>query len=293
MIMAYETIVAVFDTAEHARAAVSALKAGGFHDEDLSIVDRSRFEGGGSGAASEGTREPGLWGRLFGGDVYKHEADVYGQTVQEGGTVVSLRVPNNEVAHATGILDLHHPIDVHDRAVTSGIAPAARVDSAAKWSAAAPMAAQQSVAVTPKLAEAHDDMLRLAEEQLQVGKEMIETGRTRVRRFTTEREVAQDVTLHEEHAEVFRRAVSEPAAFADVDWADSEIEVTESAEHALVNKTARVVEEIALRKVGTDHVETLHEKLRRQQAEVLRVDTAGKPIDSRGAAGSAGGQRTL
>ena len=290
--MAYETIVAVFDTAEHARAAVDALKAGGFHDEDISIVDQSRFAGAGSDATSGSAREPGLWGRLFGGDVYKHEADVYGQTVQEGGTVVSLRVLDSEVAHATGILDLHHPIDVHDRAVTSGIAPAARVESA-RAATAAPMAAQQSVAVTPKVAATHDDALRLAEEQLQVGKEMVETGRTRVRRFTTEREVAQDVTLHEEHAEVFHRAISEPAAFADVDWADSEIEVTETAEHALVNKTARVVEEIALRKVGTDHVETLHEKLRRQQADVVRVDATGRPMDQRDAAGSAAGRRPL
>ncbi len=288
--MAYETIVAVFDTPEHAKATVSALKAGGFHGEDISLIDRDRLAGG--SASDGGVREPGLWGRLFGSDVYRHEADVYGQTVQEGGTVVSMRVLDSEVAHATGILDLHHPIDVNDRAVTSGVAPVARVESA-RAAAAAPMTAQQSVAVTPKIAAAHDDVLRLAEEQLQVGKGMVETGRTRVRRFTTEREVAQDVTLHEEHAEVFRRAVSEPAAFADVDWADSEIEVSETAEHALVNKTARVVEEIALRKVGTDHVETLHEKLRRQQAEVVRVDTTGKPIEQRGAVSGAAGPRTL
>ncbi len=290
MTMAYETIVAVFDTAEHARAAVNALKAGGFHDEDISIIDRNRLSDG--GATNGGTREPGLWGRLFGGDVYKHEADVYGQTVQEGGAVASMRVLASEVAHATGILDLHHPIDVNDRAVTSGIAPAAHVASA-RATTAVPMAAQQAVAVTPKVAATHDDVLRLAEEQLQVGKEMVETGRTRVRRFTTEREVAQDVTLHEEHAEVFRRAVSEPAAFADIDWADSEIEVTETAEHALVNKTARVVEEIALRTVGADHVETLHEKLRRQQAEVVRVDATGKPIEQRGAASGAADRHTL
>ncbi len=286
--MAYETIVAVFDTAEHAKAAVAALKAGGFHDSDISIVDRSRL----GASADRSLKEPGMWNRLFGGDVYKHEADVYGQTVQEGGTVVSLRVLDSEVAHATGILDLHHPVNVPDRAVTSGIAPAARVESAAKAIAAVPLAATQSVAVTPKIAQTNNDVLRLAEEQLQVGKERVETGQTRVRRFTTEREVAQDVTLHEEHAEVFRRAVSEPAAFADVDWGDKEIEVTETAEHALVNKTARVVEEIALKKVGTEHVETLHEKLRRQQAEVVRVDASGKPIERRDAAGSAAGSRT-
>ena len=44
------------------------------------------------------------------------------------------------------------------------------------------------------------------------------------------------------------------------------------------NKTARIVEEIGLKKVGTDHVETIHEKLRRQQAEVITVGADGKPI---------------
>ena len=79
---------------------------------------------------------------------------------------------------------------------------------------------------------------------------------------------------------MLRRAVSEPAPFKDVDWADSEIEVVETAEHALVTKTARVVEEIGLKKVGVDHVETIREKLRRQQAQVDRRDAAGKPIAS-------------
>jgi Domain of unknown function (DUF2382) len=48
------------------------------------------------------------------------------------------------------------------------------------------------------------------EEQLEVGKRMVETGKTRVRRFVTEREVSADVTLHEEHADVLRWAVTDP-----------------------------------------------------------------------------------
>jgi Domain of unknown function (DUF2382) len=119
-----------------------------------------------------------------------------------------------------GILDLHRPIDVQDRAVTSGIATSATVDSAARAIAESPIAAVQKVAVTPKVAETHDEVLRRAEEQLQVGKKNLETGRTRVRRFTTEREVAEDVTLHEEHAEVLRRAITEPVKAADLDWSD-------------------------------------------------------------------------
>jgi len=123
-------------------------------------------------------------------------------------------------------------------------------------------------------------VLRLAEEQLQVGKRLVESGQTRVRRFVTERPVSADVTLHEEHAEVLRRAITDPRYIGQVDWADSAIEVRESAEQALVGKTARVVEEVALRKIGSDHVETIHDKIRRQQVEIERLGPDGKPLPS-------------
>lgn len=273
--MTFETLVAAFDTKEHATAAVNALKAGGFHPDDISVFDDARLAV--VGKSTTAPKPAGLWQRLFGEDLNKYEATVYGDTVNQGGTVVSVRVPEDQVAHASGILDLHRPIDIHDRAVTTGVAPAAHVETATKAIAARPIAADQSVAVTPKQAQIHGDSLRLAEEQLQVGKKMVETGRTRVRRFTTEQDVSEDVTLHEEHAEVMRKALSKPAELGEIDWADQEIEVVETKEQALVNKTARVVEEISLRTKGDDHVETIHEKLRRQQAEIEQVDSTGKP----------------
>jgi uncharacterized protein (TIGR02271 family) len=266
--MAYQTVVAAFDTPAHAQAAVEALKAGGFHADDISMFDKSRV----------GLREPGLWQRIFGGGLAQHEADVYSQSLEHGGMVVSVRVPDSEVAHATGILDIHRPIDVKDRAITTGLAPAAKVEAAAAAIAAKPIEIEQKVAVSPKLAEAHDEVLRLAEEQLQVGKRMVETGLTRVRRFVTEKEVSADVTLHEEHAEVLRRAVADPKYIGDIDWADSTIEIRETAEQALVSKTARVVEEVGLRKIGSDHVETVHDKIRRQQVEIERLGADGRPL---------------
>jgi uncharacterized protein (TIGR02271 family) len=215
---------------------------------------------------------------MFGGGLAEHEADVYTQSLERGGMVVSVRVPDSEVAHATGILDIHRPIDVHDRAITTGLAPVAKVEAAVASIAAAPIAAVQKVAVSPKLAEAHDAVLRLAEEQLDVGKRMVETGKTRVRRFVTEREISADVTLHEEHADVLRRAVTDPKYIGEIDWADSTIEVVETAEQALVSKTARVVEEVGLKKIGSDHVETIRDKVRRQQVEIERLGPDGRPL---------------
>jgi uncharacterized protein (TIGR02271 family) len=132
--------------------------------------------------------------------------------------------------------------------------------------------------VSDQLAETHEEVLRLAEEQLEVGKRMVEIGKTRIRRFVTEREVSADVTLHEERAELLRRAVTERVDVGDIDWADRTIEVVETAEQALVNKRARIVEEVGLRMTGTDHVETVHDKVRRQQVEIERLDASGRPL---------------
>jgi uncharacterized protein (TIGR02271 family) len=207
--MAYETLVAVYDTPQHADAAVKALKTAGFHESDISVFTNQRLMTG-KKTLAEGVKQPGFWQRLFGDDVYEHEAKLYGQSIEDGGVVVSVRVPESEVAHASAVLDIHRPVDVHDRAVTLGLAPAAKVETIENKIAEVPLAAVQTVAVTPKLAAAMPEVLRLAEEQLNVGKEMVETGRTRVRRFVTEKEVAANVTLHDEHAEVVRKAISDP-----------------------------------------------------------------------------------
>jgi uncharacterized protein (TIGR02271 family) len=275
--MGYETLVAVYDTEAHAEAAVKALKAAGFAESDISVFDSARLKAGRT-SLSPGLKEAGLWHRLFGTDVHEHEANIYGQTLEDGGVVISVRAPENEVAHASAVLNIHRPVDVHDRAVTSGVAPAAHVEAVEKRLAAVPLAAMQQVAVSPKLAAAQPDVLRLAEEQLEVGKQMAETGRTRIRRFVTEREAAANVTLHEEHAEVLRKAISDPKYVAEIDWADGTIEIIETAEHALVNKTARIVEEVSLRKIGSDHVETIRDKIRRQQVEIERIGPDGKVI---------------
>jgi uncharacterized protein (TIGR02271 family) len=286
--MNYETIVAVFDTRAHADAAVKALRAGGFANADISMFDEERLASG----KKQAIKEAGLWQRLFGRDVHRHEAAVYNQAIERGGCVVSARVLDREVAHAIAILDLHRPVDVHDRAVTTGTAPAAHVAAVEKKIEKMPLAAKQQVAVSPKLAEAHEEVLQLAEEQLQVGKKMVESGRTRVRRYVTERPVSADVTLHEEHAELIRKAIDDPKFVGSIDWADKQIEMTETAEQALVNKTARIVEEVALKKIGKDHVETISDKIRRQQVEVEHLGPDGKPIRQQTASSSTTARQT-
>jgi len=111
-------------------------------------------------------------------------------------------------------------------------------------------------------------VLQLAEEHLDVTKRQVETGKARIRRFVIEEPVESQVTLHEEHVAMLRRPVTDGGAIKDVDWTDKTIEITETAERAVISKIARIVEEVVVRRQGSDHVETVRDKVRRQQVEI-------------------------
>jgi uncharacterized protein (TIGR02271 family) len=279
--MTYEKIVTIYDTRANAEKAATVLRAAGYND--ISLFDQKTLET--HDADDVEVREPGLWRRLFGRTVLDHEATVYGRTVENGGVLVTVRVATNNVARVMGLLETHNPVDVVKRAATVGALPATLVAKAAAGvgMAGAAVAAATSAplsaaarAVAATTTPSVPDVIRLAEEQLNVGKRLVQEGSTRIRRFVTERPVEASVTLHEEHANVLRRAITDPGYIADVDWADKTIEVNESTEQAVVSKNSRGVEEVVVRKEGTDRVETVKDKIRRQELEVERLDRDGK-----------------
>lgn len=59
--------------------------------------------------------------------------------------------------------------------------------------------------------ESEEDILRLAEERLEVGKRLVSEGSTRVRRYTVTDEVTENISLHEQHADIFRRPLMKTA----------------------------------------------------------------------------------
>jgi uncharacterized protein (TIGR02271 family) len=270
--MAYEKVVTVYNTVDKAKEALRVLQASGFHPDEISLMDRSAL-------GNAPTQESGLWRRIFGKNVWDHEAAVYGRTLREGGAILSVRVPHEEVARAMTILDVHDPVDMHEKAASYGIpVPAAAAALVTPPSIPAPAkAAAATAGAGTKMDTGKDEVVRLSEEQLNVGKRLFETGTTRIRRYVVEKPVEAQVTLHEEHAEVARRAVSDPSYVQDVDWTDRTIDVTETAEQAVVNKTARVAEEVVIRKGGSDRVETVRDTVRRQQVDVERTPKNPNP----------------
>jgi stress response protein YsnF len=256
--MNYEKIVTLYDTAEHAEAARRNLEASGFVPGDISLISSKTLA-----LAGDKLREPGLWHRLFGRDIQQYEANVYGRSVESGGVVLTVRVPEADVARATKILNAHQAVDLLKRAEQEGqIATAPALKPAAVRPAPATIAAG---------VVSGEDVLALAEEQINVGKRLVQGGTTRIRRFIVETPVEQQVTLHEEHARVLRRAAADPNYLRNIDWTDKTIEITETAEEAVVTKSVHVAEEVVIQKEGSDHVQTLRDKVRRQQVEVERI----------------------
>jgi len=254
---AWEKVVSVYDTTDKAKAALNVLKNSGIDTSDVSIIDKKTL---GTGIDHQ---HVGLWRRLFGENVWDHEAAVYGDTVQRGGAILSVRGPQERTAKIMSILDAHQPVDVHDHAARIG----ADVPIEAKALVTAPGA-------TPGARK--DEVLRLAEEQMNVGKQAFETGTTRVRRFVTERPVEAQVNLHEEHAKVVRRAITDPNYIADIDWSDKEYTVEETSERPVISKRARVIEEVTVGKEGLDRTETVRDTVRRQQVEIDKLDPTKK-----------------
>jgi len=249
--MAYEKIVAAYDKTGKAKEAAHALEASGFPSSDISLLNRDTL------SAAE-VRESGIWRRLFGRNVGDNESLVYSRTIESGGALLTLRAPDTEIPRAMKILDVHSPVNVNDRAASYGSS-----SMSAKTASVTPSSTER----TPVT----EEVLRLAEEQLDVGKRVVEIGKARIRRFIVEKPVESQVTLHEEHAAMMRRAVNDPGNLKDVDWSDKTFEITETAEQAVINKTAHIAEEVVIRVEGSDHVETVRDTIRRQQVELERT----------------------
>ena len=125
-----------------------------------------------------------------------------------------------------------------------------------------------------------EEVFSLAEEELNVGKHLIPGGITRIHRFVTNTPVEAQITLHEEHVQVVRRAISDPESVRDIDWAEKTIEVTDTVEEPVTTKSVHIAEEVVIRKQGIDRVETVRDQIRRQQIEVERLPPSEPPLRS-------------
>lgn len=127
------------------------------------------------------------------------------------------------------------------------------------------------------LGAGREEAVPIVEERVRVGKREIDRGGVRVRTYMVERPVEQDVTLHEERVEVERRPVDRDVGTLPEDaFRERTIEVSATGEEAVVQKDARVIEEVVVRKDEQDRTETVRDTVRKTEVEVEDTRTGKK-----------------
>ena len=291
-----ETIVAVFDTSEHAAAAVRDLEqagipasaitqhAGATSTEAEPVLGSPSQTGLGTSTTVSGDplEQRGFWSSLFGAEPeYGHDTTVYDRSLESGSTVVTVRGSAGHLDKVLDILERHHPIDIDERAAAYGMAQTRPI--ATGPIVKGPIVTGASTAKTETggagygrtgvgAVSGEPGTLSLSEETFAVGKRAVNRGTTRVRRYVVETPVEETVSLRDERVTVERRPVTDGRPVTNADFSDKTIEMTETAEEAVISKQARVREEVVIRKDATEHSETIRDTVRREDVEITRDD---------------------
>ncbi len=260
--------ICLFHHRDNAAAAIRDLESAGFSRNSLTVLygsnstttDTSGGAGYSSGQnyASESTY--GGTSELTSFGVPERDRAHLHDGLNSGGVVIGLEAAGNRANEIERIFHKH---------------AAGKIDEASDNRAnyAAPGAAAAAAAAIPARSAASEDLaIPVVEEELEVGKREVERGGVRVYRHVVEQPVSETVNLREEHAFVQRRPVDRPVTDADLRASDQTIELTETAEEAVVSKTARVVEEVHVGKEATEHTETIRDTVRRTEVDVEPVE---------------------
>lgn len=268
-----QSVVGLFNSFTEANSAKQSLIKQGFSAKDVVV---SAHEGdmpadiSTSSSASATSSQSGggfmqgvenFFSDLF-GNSDSDSAGHYSEAVRRGGAVVSVTVDD----------------DTQSDTVRSTLASVGAVnieDRVAAWRDTGYTGYQKaSPAYTAdQVAEERTRVIPVIQEDLEVGKRQVDLGSVRVVSRVVETPVSESVTLREEHATIERRPVDRPASAADLNGLqDQSIEVRQTAEKAVVSKTAHVVEEIVVGKKETTHTEQIADTVR---STVVDVDRTG------------------
>jgi len=107
------------------------------------------------------------------------------------------------------------------------------------------------------------------EENVEISKQQVRTGGAYIRARVVEKPIEETVNLREEHLNIERKPVDRPANSTDFDtFKEGAIELEEHAEVPVVNKQARVVEEITVNKEVSERTETVRDTVRKTEVDI-------------------------
>lgn len=275
------TLVGIFDDFNEAQKAVQQLTAAGVKQGAISIARNDGGKGyttyGGENSTdyttgtSIGDGIANFFDSLFGTDVNNDddERHIYAESVRRGSTIVTVNADDATVDRAADILNDAGAVDVDRRAAYY------RQSGFQKFDRSAPLYDENKARTErAEYANQGEVALPVIEEQLAVGKRVVQRGGVRIHSRVTERPVEESINLREENITVDRRPVDRAVTDADINAARAEdFTVRTQAEEAVVGKQARIVEEVVVGKETTERTETVRDTVKRTDVEVEEIDT--------------------
>lgn len=264
------TLSAFFDSRSDAESAVQQLKDAGIPSDSVRLVPGYESDSDKSAAATD--ERGGFWHTLESFFFADDDRATYAEGLRRGGFLVSVSGLNEtqyETVH--DILDDEGSIDIDERA--DQWRNEGWDSNAALANSTYDRSAGQATAPTARTADAlnnglRDETIPVVEENLRVGKRDVNNGSVRVRAYTVETPVSENLSLRDENVTIDRKSVDRPLTVADRAFQDRTISAEEHHEEAVVSKDARVVEEIGIRKTAADRTETINDTVRKTEVEV-------------------------
>lgn len=261
------TVVGLFDSRSNAGAATQELIQKGFLREHIDVSNRRIGETNNStqiAVTETGVSESigNFFNSLFGSD--KKTASNYTNAAGNADAIISVQVDSPQRAmEAAAILDRHGAIDIDGR-----------LEQNNQTGGQQNLAGTSAATNTQNTTDNQGGMaIPIIEEQIQIGKQVVEQGRARLRSRIVEKPVEANLRLREEHVVINRRAVNRDVTDADLaNFREGELVITEHAEIPVIGKQARVVEEIVIGKNVTEHEEIVRETVRRNEVEVETIE---------------------
>jgi len=266
------TVVGLFDNRNEAQAAMQELIQQGFIKENIDISNRSASDstvtttGNTTTETGAGDSISNFFSSLFGGD--ETTTRNYSNAANEADAILAVQVDSAERAsQAAEILDRNGAIDVDER-------NAQYQQNFAQTSGTTGTGTTENLTTENRTTNQGDMAIPVIEEELQVGKRAVETGGARIRSRIIEKPIEETVRLREEHIVVNRQPVNRAVTNSDMaNFKEGEIKLTEHAEEAVVNKQARVVEEVSVGKQVEERDQIITDTVRRTDVEVEEINT--------------------
>ncbi|OWW19581.1 YsnF/AvaK domain-containing protein [Noviherbaspirillum denitrificans] len=281
------TVVGVYDSYAQAQNVLNELLACGFSRDEVQLSP----EGSGTTATTPMTESSSggsgighFFRSLFGmedEDDRQHH-DIYAEAMRRGSCVVTVDADSEqERERAIEVMNRFNPVDLDERVTqwrssgwTGYDASVPRMtDSEIEKDRA--LYGQGRSTDTGQATQGEQARIPVVEEELQVGKRAVQRGGVRIYQRMTEQPVHETVDLREEHVNVERHPVDQPATEADMSAIkEGAIEMRETAEEPVISKSARVVEEVVVGKEATERTEDINESVRKTEVDVEQMGAA-------------------